>query len=58
VSVSPFEVPRSGLRLRVLWHTQAVTEIEVDRLGRGDHGPQVTWRLVDTTVPAFPETAP
>jgi hypothetical protein len=47
VAVFPVEVPRRALRLRVLWHTQAVTEIEVERPGRRGGGRQVpSWRVL------------
>jgi DNA invertase Pin-like site-specific DNA recombinase len=50
VSVRPVEVPRQALRLQVLWHTQAVTEIDVDRPGRGGWRHAPAWRVVATTA--------
>jgi DNA invertase Pin-like site-specific DNA recombinase len=46
VSVRSVDVPRRSLRLKVLWHTQAVTEIDVDRSAR-----KVVSRVVSTTIP-------
>lgn len=46
VSVRSVDVPRPTLRLKVLWHTQAVTEIDVDRFAK-----KVVSRVVSTTIP-------
>lgn len=51
VSVRPVDVPRAALHVRVLWHTQAVTEMEIDRLGRGAPGRKITYRVLETSVP-------
>jgi DNA invertase Pin-like site-specific DNA recombinase len=55
ISVRSIDVPRAALRLAVLWHTGAVTEIEVDRvphkLPPRQPRPQVSWRLVGTSAP-------
>ncbi len=51
INVRPVDVPRPGLRVRLLWHTQAVTDIEVDRPGPGARGRKITYRVVQTTVP-------
>jgi hypothetical protein len=46
ITVTLFEVPRRALRLRLLWHAQAVTEVEV--IGPGSRGRQRTVvRLAD-----------
>jgi DNA invertase Pin-like site-specific DNA recombinase len=50
ISVRPIDVPRATLRVRVLWHTQAVTELEIDRPGRGAPGRKITYRLLKTTA--------
>jgi DNA invertase Pin-like site-specific DNA recombinase len=46
VSVRSVDVPRPSLRIKVLWHTQAVTEIDVDRYSK-----KVIARVVSTTIP-------
>jgi DNA invertase Pin-like site-specific DNA recombinase len=46
VSVRSVDVPRPSLRIKVLWHTQAVTEIDVDRYAK-----KVVSRVVSTTLP-------
>ena len=46
ISVRSIDVPRPSLRLKVLWHTQAVTEIDVDRSGK-----TAVSRVVSTTIP-------
>jgi DNA invertase Pin-like site-specific DNA recombinase len=45
VSVRAVDVPRPSLRIKVLWHTQAVTEIEVERYSK-----KVLSRVVSTTA--------
>lgn len=55
ISIRPVEVPRSVLRLGVLWQTGAVTEIEIDRIPHKmpaqKRRPTVAWRIVSTTAP-------
>jgi DNA invertase Pin-like site-specific DNA recombinase len=58
VSLREIDVPRNALRLQVLWHTGAVTELEVDRPGGGDVRRPLTWRLVSTTTPKTVEAMP
>jgi DNA invertase Pin-like site-specific DNA recombinase len=57
VSVVEIEVPRTALRVRVLWHTQAVTELEVERPGRGESRRPINWRLLGTTAHQSPQRA-
>ena len=54
ISVRPVQVPRAVLRVKVLWHTQAVTELEIDRLGSGDRRRRITARLLSTSQPEIP----
>ena len=56
VSITPIEVPQRVLQVRVLWHTQAVTELEIDRFAPGGHQRSVSWRVVKTTTPTLPAT--
>jgi DNA invertase Pin-like site-specific DNA recombinase len=55
VSVQAIDIPRPVLRIQVLWHTQAVTELEVDRPGRGGPHRPIPWRIVSTTTPRLDE---
>jgi hypothetical protein len=52
ISVTKIDVPRHVLRLRQLWHTQAVTDIEVDLPAPGTRPKSPQWRVVVTTAPA------
>jgi hypothetical protein len=52
VGVTKIDVPRHVLRLRLLWHTQAVTDIEVDLPMPGTSQKTPKWRVVATTAPA------
>jgi DNA invertase Pin-like site-specific DNA recombinase len=49
IAVSRTDVPRFALRVRILWHTQAVTEIEIEYLGPGRFRRKPTWRTVGVT---------
>lgn len=51
ISVRAVDVPRPTLRVKVLWHTHAVTELEVDRPGRGAPGRKINYRVLGTTAP-------
>jgi DNA invertase Pin-like site-specific DNA recombinase len=51
VSVKAVDVPRASLRVRVLWHTNAVTELELERPGRPLKGEAPTYRVISTVVP-------
>lgn len=51
ISVRPMDVPRPALRVRLLWHTNAVTMVEVDRPGRGAPGRKITYRVLETSAP-------
>lgn len=56
ISVRPVDVPRNALRLRLVWQTNAVTDIDVDRAGRGANGRKITYRVLETTVPTLKTT--
>jgi DNA invertase Pin-like site-specific DNA recombinase len=53
VSVRAIEIPRSTLRTQILWHTGAVTELDVDRLGKGAPGRPVQYHVRETRVPTM-----
>jgi hypothetical protein len=57
VGVTQIEVPRHVLRLRLLWHTQAVTDIEVDLPAPGKRPSSPTWRVIGTTAPVPDQAA-
>jgi hypothetical protein len=50
VSVQAIDVPRSAIRAKVLWHTHAVTELEIER-GRTKAGQPIPYRVLGTTAP-------
>jgi DNA invertase Pin-like site-specific DNA recombinase len=50
VNVRKIEVPRSALRLQLLWHTGAVTDLEIDLPGKWHRGP-VPYKVLQTRVP-------
>jgi DNA invertase Pin-like site-specific DNA recombinase len=51
VSVRLIDVPASALRAKVLWHTQAVTDLEIARPGRSSRGKPIPYRILGTTAP-------
>jgi DNA invertase Pin-like site-specific DNA recombinase len=51
VSVKAVDVPRASLRARILWHTNAVTELEIDRPGRPLKGETPPYRVISTIIP-------
>jgi DNA invertase Pin-like site-specific DNA recombinase len=57
VAIRSVDVPRPSIRGRILWHTRAVTDFEVDRAIKGARRSPVVWRLLQTSVP-HAETAP
>jgi hypothetical protein len=52
VGVTQIDVPRHALRLRLLWHTQAVTDIEVDLPVPETSKKSPQWRVVAPTAPS------
>jgi DNA invertase Pin-like site-specific DNA recombinase len=52
ISVRAIDVPRSALHVKVLWHTHAVTELEIDRVGTPiKQDDAVPYRILGTTAP-------
>jgi DNA invertase Pin-like site-specific DNA recombinase len=59
IGVRPVDVPRPVLIVKVLWHTNAVTELEVDRPGRGSGGRKINARVVRTvSATQLPDQVP
>jgi hypothetical protein len=56
VSLKAVDVPRSSLRARILWHTNAVTELEIERPGRPLKGESPPYRVISTTAPDLAPT--
>jgi hypothetical protein len=50
-SVRPIDVPRAALRVQLLWHTGAVTELEIDRIGPGDTRRPIPYRIMEVRAP-------
>lgn len=57
ISVVLTDVPRSAIRLRLLWHTNAVTDVEIDRLGKGHPGRKLRWRILGVTPYQSPKAS-
>jgi hypothetical protein len=51
ISVRAVDVPRPTLHVKVLWHTHAVTELEVERPGRGAGRRKLNYAILRTTAP-------
>lgn len=49
-SVRKVDVPRSELRVQLLWHTGAVTDLEIDLPGKGHRGP-TPYKVLETRAP-------
>ena len=59
VSVRAVDVPRPSIRIQVLWHTKAVTELEVDRPVIGARSPKkINARVLSTSAPEQATNAP
>jgi DNA invertase Pin-like site-specific DNA recombinase len=56
VSVKAVDVPRASLRAKILWHTNAVTELEIERPGRPLKGESPPYRVISTIVPDLEPT--
>jgi DNA invertase Pin-like site-specific DNA recombinase len=53
VSVNTIDVPQPGVRIKILWHTGALSELEANRPGTKDpkHRRKIEWRLITTEIP-------
>jgi hypothetical protein len=56
ISVRAVEVPRATLHVKVLWHTHAVTELQIDRVRKPIKDQTVPYRLITTTAPIAKES--
>jgi DNA invertase Pin-like site-specific DNA recombinase len=52
ISVRSVDVPSPSLRAKILWHSHAVTELDIERPGRGSGRRPVIYRVISTTAPA------
>jgi DNA invertase Pin-like site-specific DNA recombinase len=51
ISVRPVDVPRRALRVQVLWHSQAVSELEIEKPRRGESRGRIRYRILSTVAP-------
>jgi DNA invertase Pin-like site-specific DNA recombinase len=51
VSVRKIDVPKSALRVQLLWHTGAVTDLEIDLIGPGDRRRPTPYKVLETRSP-------
>src|SRR4029079_14870236 len=56
ISVRPIDVPRSTLQTQVLWHTGAVTDVEIDPIGQGSPRRPIQYRVGNTRIVAIEAT--
>ena len=56
VSVRPIDVPRSTLKTQILWHTGAVTDVEIDPIGQGSSRRPIQYRVGPTRIVAMEAT--
>jgi hypothetical protein len=49
--VRSIDVPRSTVRTQILWHTGAVTELEIDPIGKGSPRRPIQYRIMETRAP-------
>lgn len=50
ISVRPIDVPRSTLRTQILWHTGAVTDVEIDPIGKGSPRRSIQYHVLKTRI--------
>jgi DNA invertase Pin-like site-specific DNA recombinase len=50
VSIKAVDVPRASLRAKILWHTHAVTELEIARVITPLKGEPVSYKVLSTTA--------
>lgn len=53
ISVRKIDVPRSALRVQLLWHTGAVTDLEIDLIGPGDRRRPIPYKVLETRAPVI-----
>jgi DNA invertase Pin-like site-specific DNA recombinase len=52
ISVRPIDVPRSTLKTQILWHTGAVTDVEIDPIGKGSPRRPIQYHVLKTRIVA------
>jgi len=53
ISVRPIDVPRSTLTTQILWHTGAITDVEIDPIGQGSPRRPIQYRVGKTRIVAI-----
>jgi DNA invertase Pin-like site-specific DNA recombinase len=56
ISVRPIDVPRSTLKTQILWHTGAVTDVEIDPIGKGSPRRPIQYHVLKTRIVAVEST--
>jgi len=51
ISIRAIDVPRTTMRTQILWHTGAVTELDIDRIGKGSPRRPIQYDVRETRVP-------
>ena len=51
VTVRKIDVPKAALRVQLLWHTGAVTDLEIDLIGKGDQRRPIPYKVLGTREP-------
>jgi hypothetical protein len=54
VSIRPIDVPRSTLKTQILWHTGAVTDVEIDPIGQGSPRRPIQYHVGETRIVGTP----
>lgn len=50
VSIRPIDVPRATLKTQILWHTGAVTDVEIDPIGQGSPRRPIQYNVGETRI--------
>jgi DNA invertase Pin-like site-specific DNA recombinase len=56
ISVRPIDVPRSTLKTQILWHTGAVTDVDIDPIGKGSPRRPIQYHVLETRIVAVEAT--
>lgn len=52
-TVRKIDVPKASLRVQLLWHTGAVTDLEIELIGKGDHRRPIPYSVLELREPAM-----
>jgi len=52
-TVRKIDVPKAALRVQLLWRTGAVTDLEIDLLGKGDGRRPIQYKVLETRAPVL-----